>query len=129
VAFAAAGMVVSVGLWVLFGRWFGDTMQSAVGAMLLGSLFSAFLDLRYRWLGELNPEPPPADAKPPEPKPEESIAGQLTTSSLSFAQRCGNLIWPFAGGHILWLPLWTPAAFLFAAYFMGYLDWLFPRGS
>jgi hypothetical protein len=133
-AYALAGMLVGGGLWFLFGQWFGDSVQALAGGMFLGSLFTAFLDLRYRWLGEAGPETAPIEAKPgkpepAEPPPEESFTGQLTSTSLSFVGRCWNLVWPFAGGHILWIPMWAPAAFFFTAYFLGYLGWIFPAAA
>src|SRR5688500_16321164 len=90
-AFALAGMLVGGGLWVLFGQWFHDNIQALAGGMLLGSLFTAMLDLRYRWLGEAGPEAAPIEAKPGETKPEESFSGQVASTSLSLVGRCWNL--------------------------------------
>lgn len=139
VAFSAAGLVVGCGLWFLFGQWFGDSFRAIAGGLMLGSLFTAFLDLRYRWLGQLESEPPtpkPADSADPkgtpvksDPAGEETLAGQVTSASLSLAHRLWNIIWPFSGGHILWIPVWVPAAFFFAAYFLGYLSFIFPSAT
>jgi hypothetical protein len=126
VAFSACGLVVAGGLWWLFRDWFGDTVASFAGAMFLGSLFTAALDLRYRWLNEEIPPAPTRDGKP-RTEPESSLVSDLAVGSLSFSQRCFNLVWPFAGGHLLWMPVYVPGVLLFTGYFLGFFGWIFHR--
>lgn len=110
-AFAAAG----IGSAFLFTWPMSGLFQDyTYAALIAGSLLASALDFRYRWIGE--DAPPPDTAK--------TMTGYMAESASSLWRLTWNLLWPWSGGQILFVPIWLAFPAVIALDAFGWLSFL-----
>ena len=110
-AFAALGFGSAYLMtWTMAGLFHDNTFA----AVLAGAFIASALDFRYRWIGE---DTPPADTA-------TTMSGYVAETAWSFWRVGWNLVWPWSGGQILFVPIWFAFPGLIALEAFGWLSFL-----